>query len=113
MQNLDEFVAQPRAPSLRAESSGSGLPDADPRAFADEPNGDAPFRHDRWDGEDVDFDGPEWRCVTCDSAGCIAVMGGWQCIVCSAMEFYDPSVPQRTVPHTGTWMYLPHGQPEQ
>ena len=31
---------------------------------------------------------------------------------CGSENFYDSSVPLRTVTPSGTWMYLPHGQPD-
>ena len=89
MEQLSDFIGW--TPSLRS----NGLPDVPPAPLDDEPN-DLP-----------------WRCAKCDAVDYVNSMDGWTCNRCGSLEFYNPMVPMKSVTMSGTWMYMPHNQPEQ
>lgn len=88
MERLSNFIDW--TPSLRSD----GLPDAPP-APLDEPN-------------DL-----TWRCVKCDSANYVGTFDAWMCNRCGSQEFYDTTVPRKSVTASGTWMHLPHNRHDE
>ena len=61
------------------------------------------FRLDRDDG---------WRCLSCHSPSFVACKGTWRCTTCDFPEFYNVNQPTRRAVPEGTWVYMPHGQPQ-
>ncbi|CAJ1448531.1 unnamed protein product [Effrenium voratum] len=61
------------------------------------------FRLDRDDG---------WRCLSCHSPSFVACKGTWRCTICDFPEFYNVNQPTRRAVPEGTWVYMPHGQPQ-
>ena len=55
---------------------------------------------------------PWWTCFSCQGEAFSWEAGGWRCALCGSRDYYNRSAPTRRATPSGTWLYIPRGDPE-